>query len=297
MLAEGEPQFLELNFTADMFTDPKEKQSIYANIDIENIRIEYGNDIIKTLAETGYSFRGASSLGEVAIAPGPEVFQRKIELWTPWYLVAQAFMTHGFDDFNAKKGLGKEEQEENQKIAKENAKRAAKQTQKALANLDKQLKPLNFKFILAVQGLFFSLNTNFENKRNLLQITTEPIKAMLVKENQNFGLSVMGIRIMTNSSFELLFQFSQQMQKTLAIYLDNPVLKDSKKLYQEIVTKKVIEDRKKHGRNFNMEPGFANIDASTIRPSGVGSEAFTFSEAPRFSAFRNSLAKGSLVNK
>ena len=74
LLAEGEPQFLELNFAADMFVNPKEKQAIDVNIDIQNIRIEYANDIVKTLAETGYSFRGASALGEVAIAPGPDVF-------------------------------------------------------------------------------------------------------------------------------------------------------------------------------------------------------------------------------
>ena len=176
-------------------------------------------------------------------------------------------------------------------MVKENAKRATKKTQAALSNLDKQLKPIDVKLVLAIQGLFFSLNTNYEikhnslHKRNLLQIKTDPIKAILIKHAQKFGFSVMGIQMMTQSSFELLFGFTQQMQKTLAIYLDNPVLKDSKKLYEDIITKKVVESQKKRG----IEPGIANIDASTIRPSGIGSEAFTFSEAPRFSVLQNSL--------
>lgn len=112
--------------------------------------------------------------------------------------------------------------------------------------------------------MYFSLNTNYENKRNLLQIKTEPIKVILIKHANKFGLSVMGIQMMTQSSFELLFQFVQQMQKTLAIYLDNPVLKDAKKLYEEIVNKRIMESKKRGGADFNL----SHYDASTIRPSG-----------------------------
>jgi len=87
LLAEGEPYFLELNFGVNLFGKLTDKKAINVNIDIKNIRIEYANDLVKTLAETMFAFRGASSLGEVKIAAGPGVFQRKIELWTPWYLV------------------------------------------------------------------------------------------------------------------------------------------------------------------------------------------------------------------
>ena len=300
LLAEGEPQFLELNFATKLFANPKDKQAINVGIDIKNIRIEYANDLVKTLAEVAFAFRNANSLGEVKIAGNPDVFQRKIEVWTPWYLVAQAFTTHGFDDYSAKKGFGKAQQEENTYIAQENAKKQARQTQTSLANLDKQLQKLDVKLVLAIEGLYLSLNTNYENKRNLLQIKTDPIQIILIKQAKKFGLSVMGIQIMTQSSFELLFQFSQQMQKTLAIYLDNPVMKDAKKLYQDILTKRIVEARSKGG----MNPGLMNIDASTIKPSGRGTDNFSMSEAPRFSTTGGTTtfgaaggSRGTAVNK
>lgn len=237
--------------------------------------------MIKTLAETGFAFRGASALGEVKIAPNPDIFQRKIEIWTPWYLVAQAFMTQGFDDLNAKKGYGREQLEENEELKKENAAKAARKTQLSLANLDKQLKQLDLKLVVEIQGLYFSLNTNYEKKKNLLQIKTEPIKIILIKHAQKFGLSVMGIQMMTQSSFELLFQFTQQMQKHLAIYLNNPVMTDAKKLYDDIITKRIVESKKRSGYG----PDLLNIDASTIRPSNRMSDGFTLSDFQRPSVF------------
>ena len=88
----------------------------------------------------------------------------------------------------------------------------------------------------------------------------------------------MGIQIMTQSSFELLFQFSKQMQKTLSIYLDNPMLKDAKLAYKEIVNKRITTTARNGTGN-----SLWNIDASTIRPSGASN--FTFTDAPRFTGY------------
>lgn len=87
----------------------------------------------------------------------------------------------------------------------------------------------------------------------------------------------MGIQIMTQSSFELLFQFSKQMQKTLSIYLDNPMLKDAKQAYKEIVNKRLTTAARNGGTSF------WNMDASTIRPTGASN--FTFTDVPRFTAY------------
>lgn len=211
-----------------------------------------------------FAFRGASALGEAKIAPNPEAFERKIEIWTPWYLVCQAFVIPGYKFETTKLGYGKEIAEENVFVAQENAKNQQRKTLISLKNLDKSLKQLDLKLTIDLEGLYFSLNTNYENKRNLLQIKTEPIKAILIKHANKFGISVMGIQMMTQSSFELLFQFVQQMQKTLSIYLDNPVLKDAKKLYEDIINKRIMESKRRGAGDFNL----SQFDGSTIRPSG-----------------------------
>lgn len=233
------------------------------------------------MAETALAFRKASDLGGISIASSPDIFEKKVRLWTPWYIIKQAFTLHEFDDQSIRKGYNKEIQEENDYLAKQMAERKQKQTQKSIAALDKQLKLIDLKLKMVINGLFFSLNTNYDARkaqphRNLLQLKTEPIDILMVKHGHKYGFSVLGIQLMTQSSFELLFQFSLQIQKAFSIYLDNPVLKDSKKFYEELVYKRVRESNKLRG----MDGSFTGFDGSTIRHTGASG---MFSN--RYSAF------------
>ena len=64
------------------------------------------------------------------------------------------------------------------------------------------------------------------------------------------------------------------MQKTLSIYFDNPILKDAKKTYKDIVNKRITTTASTGSGN-----SLWYMDASTIRPSGVSK--FTLTDAPR----------------
>jgi len=44
----------------------------------------------------------------------------------------------------------------------------------------------------------------------------------------------------------MLFQFSQQMQKALSIYLDNPVIKEGADFYQNLVNQRMAESRQRN---------------------------------------------------
>lgn len=283
ILAEGDPVFIALNMSYNMFALPTERKAINLNLDIHNFRIEYSNDIIKTLAETMFSYRRMSDLGLVVIASGPEAFQRKIELWTPWYLVKQAFWIPEFDPHQNRSTISKKQIDaENKEVASMNAQRSIKNNQKAIANIDRNLRNIDMKIKILIKGLFLSLNANYDHKRylknrNLLQIKTEPFDIILIKHGEKFGLSVLGIQMMTQSSFELLFQFIQQMQKALSIYMDHPAFKDGKKFYEDIVHNRVVESNRKNGTM-----AFSRLDASTIRHTGVGHN-FSMSDMPRVS--------------
>ena len=230
-----------------------------------------------------FAFRSASQLGNIKIAPNPDAFHRKVQLWVPWYLIKQAFLIPDFRSDNSKFGFNKEMQKENAYVEEENKKKSAKEAQRGIAKLDRSLKPLNFKMKLLIGHIYFSLNTNLDSKRfhanrNLLQIKTNPIEVIAIKHGEKWGLSVMGVQIMTQSSFELLFQFSIQMQKTLSIYLDNPMLKDAKKAYKDIVNKRITTTARTGSGN-----SLWYMDASTIRPSGVSN--FTLTDAPRLTGY------------
>lgn len=86
--------------------------------------------------------------------------------------------------------------------------------------------------------------------------------------------------MMTQSSFELLFQFSIQMQKAISVYFDHPAFKDGKKFYEDIVNKRILESNKR----FNPNASLMRFDASTIRHTGAGHN-FSITDAPRFSLF------------
>ena len=278
---EGDPQFLEVNLSVNIFSEQSLK-NINVNLSTQNIRIEYANDLIKSLVDTLFAFRSASQLGGIKIAPNPEAFNRKVQLWAPWYLIKQAFTVSEFRD-TSKYGFNKDMQKDIKFVEEENKKKSARQAQRGIANLDRSLKPLNFKIKLLIGDIYFSLNTNLDSKRfhanrNLLQIKTNPIDVIMIKHGEKLGLSFMGVQIMTQSSFELLFQFSKQMQRTLSIYLDNPMMKDAKKAYQEIVNKR-ITNTARNGTGTSLW----NIDASTIRPSGAS--GFSFTDAPRFTGY------------
>jgi hypothetical protein len=288
-LAEGEPVFFELNFSYNLFSAPTERKAINLNVVVRNFRVEYSNDLIRTVAETIFAYRRLSDLGNVAIAPSSSIFDRKIKLWTPWYLVKQAYYLPDFQPHGLSRVTGvtnKEILEENKYVQQENEMRKMKGTQRALAGLDKSLRPIDMKIKVLIEGLFLSLNSDLDNKRyrnnrNLLQIKTDPFEIIVIKHAEKFGLSVLGVQIMTQSSFELLFQFSQQIQKALSIYLDHPAYKDGKKFYEGIVHKRVHESNKR----LNPDTSLARFDGSTIRQTGVN---FTMSEAPRFSTFGSS---------
>jgi hypothetical protein len=158
VLFEGEPQFLELDVAVNIFSEQAFK-NINVSLSTQNIRIEYANDLIKSFADTLFAFRSASLLGDIKIAPNPEAFQRKIQLWAPWYLIKQAFYIPDFPNLS-KVGFNKEMQKENEYVAEELKKNSAKEAQRAIAGLDKNLKPINFKIKLLIGAIYFSLNTN-----------------------------------------------------------------------------------------------------------------------------------------
>lgn len=291
ILGEGHPVFLDLVFSVNLFTEKKDKTAINLNLTLRNFRIEYSNDLIKNLAETLLAYRGASALGDIAIASNPGLFERKIELWTPWYVIKQAFFLPEFDPHGVRATVStfKYIEEEVKKRNEVNAPKKMKSTQRAIAGLDKSLQQLDIKMKVVIEGLYLSLNTNYNHKRyqqnrNLFQIKTDPFEIILIKHGQKFGLSVLGVQMMTQSSFELIFQFVLQMQKALSIYLDNPALKDGKKFYEDIVHNRITEGIRKTNLNNTTMSGFGG---STIRKTGGG---FSFSTAPRLStigSFKN----------
>lgn len=188
ILAEGDPVFLGLEISYNLFAVESERKAINLNLEIKNFRIEYANDLLKTLAETLFAYRRITDLALITIASGPEAYERKIQLWTPWYLVKQAFWIPEFNPHGGKTvtGTNKFLEEEKKQVAEDNAVKSLKANQKAIANLDRSLKPFDLKFKIIIEGLYVSLNTNYENKRhsrnrNLLQIKTDPFEIVVIK--------------------------------------------------------------------------------------------------------------------
>lgn len=267
----------------NIFPEKNEKTAVNINLILNNFRIEYSNDLVKNLAEIMLTYNHASQLGEFAIASNPDAFERKIELWTPWYLIRQAFFINEFDPHGARSSVtaGKYIEEESKRLAAENAPKKMKETQRSIALLDKSLQQLDVKLKVIIQGLYLSLNANYNIKRyqqnrNLLQMRTEPFEIILIKHGRKFGLSVLGVQIMSQSSFELLFQFVLQMQKAFSIFTDHPALKDGKKYYEDIVHSRIYENQRKMKSDGNNT--FGRLDASSIRKTGGG---FSFSTNPR----------------
>ena len=270
----------------NLFTEKNEKTAVNINLVLHNFRIEYSNDLVKNLAEIMLTYNNASQLGEFAIAPNPDAFERKIELWTPWYLIRQAFFINEFDPHGVRNSVTTEKyiEEETKRLAAENGPTKMKETQRSIARLDKSLKLLDVKLKILIEGLYLSLNTNYNHKRyqqnrNLLQMRTEPFEIILIKHGRKFGLSVLGVQIMSQSSFELLFQFVLQMQKAFSIFTEHPALKDGKKYYEDIVHSRIYENNRKTKSGSNNT--FGRLDASTIRRTGGD---FSFSTNPRLSA-------------
>ena len=103
------------------------------------------------------------------------------------------------------------------------------------------MKDLNIKAVIEIRSLNFAaksdLNKSLDSTkpRNLCQLSSDPIFIKVLKRGHKSGLEFLGFKLMTQSSFELLYQFSNQMKKGLSIYLDNPVIKEGKEFYNNLV--------------------------------------------------------------
>lgn len=90
LLLEGFPAGVHVQVALNAFAEPEERKKIEAKINIGMIQVEYTNDLIRSVAETAFSFRNASKLGTVKIG-SPGSYQRKIELWAPLYYIKKIY--------------------------------------------------------------------------------------------------------------------------------------------------------------------------------------------------------------
>ncbi len=91
LLIEGYPQALEIALGVNAFKEETEKTNLTLTLTLQNIWIEYTNNLVRNLAEVGLAFNNASKLGNYTIPPSPYAMQRQIELYTPLYIVKESF--------------------------------------------------------------------------------------------------------------------------------------------------------------------------------------------------------------
>ena len=90
LLIEGSPAALELTFGLNLFKEEEDLKSIEFSLLIQNIWIEQTIDLVRNLAEVGIAFNHTSKLSNYVISSA-EGIQRSVELFTPLYLVKEAF--------------------------------------------------------------------------------------------------------------------------------------------------------------------------------------------------------------
>ena len=67
MIIEGSPQALEIGLSTNLYKAETDKTIITAGIDLQNIWIEYSNDLVWNLAELGLAFTNTSKLSNYTI--------------------------------------------------------------------------------------------------------------------------------------------------------------------------------------------------------------------------------------
>ena len=67
MVIEGSPQALELAVGINLWKLESEKTVISMGMDLQNIWIEYSNDLVRNLAELGLAFSSMSKLSNYTI--------------------------------------------------------------------------------------------------------------------------------------------------------------------------------------------------------------------------------------
>ena len=91
MIIEGSPQALEIGLSTNLYKEETDKTIITAGVDLQNIWIEYSNDLVWNLAELGLAFTNTSKLSNYTIPKSQEHIQKTIELYTPLHIIKEAY--------------------------------------------------------------------------------------------------------------------------------------------------------------------------------------------------------------
>ena len=90
---EGDEAALKVQLVTNVINLASRAKRLHAEVHIARISVEYCNSIVKNLAETALAYKRISKFQTLNIAKKQGLAQRRIELYTPFYLAKQLFVT------------------------------------------------------------------------------------------------------------------------------------------------------------------------------------------------------------
>lgn len=241
---------IELGINA--FDDARQKKNLQCNIALDQLIIEYNNEILKALTSTVLGFKILFNFSDLHPAPGPSklnkkrTLQRMIELQAPLYVLKKQLLRQtlgGDHDENIRKFhakfLQEKEEAKPEAVKKKEMKDKQVETAQKMRKLDKQLAELNLDVAIQLRKIYFGLAADKDeyvtSGQTLLEVGIDNQSITIVKEDKKCKATVFGASITTLNSFELLFMFANKLKKVSTIYLDNMAIQTSLKHYKELL--------------------------------------------------------------
>lgn len=231
-LVHGEPTAIDCQFSINLFKrSENENTNVKASIIIKNVNFEYTNDWIMNIAKAVlvYELEANSSPSGSFKQDG-------------WLKMPIKSLIRDIEILTGTK--------------------RHKAIQRRIIEVDKLIKNVNFKVTfklndLKIDGLTDIDSVKYKYKRHIFQLKSEPILVRILKQGLESGISGFGITFTTRNTIEMLWQFVYQLKKSISVYIDNPVIKNGIKFYEEILKNKVSKS------------GASKSSSSFIRESNV----------------------------
>jgi hypothetical protein len=229
---------ISIKLGINAFDDARQKKNLQCNITLEQLIIEYNNEILKALTSTILQYKILFNFSDLHPAPGPSklnkkrTLQRMIELQAPLYVLKKQLLRstlagdhdESIRKFHAK-FLREKEEAKPEAVKKKEMKDKQVETAQKMRKLDKQLMELNLDVAIELRKIYFGLAADKDeyvtSGQTLLEVGIDNQSITIVKEDKKCKATVFGASITTLNSFELLFMFANKLKKVSTIYLDN----------------------------------------------------------------------------
>jgi hypothetical protein len=210
------------------FDDPRRKKNLQVNVQVDQIVIEYNNEILKNLTNLALEYRIAFNFSDLHAALGPnrinkkKTLQRMIELQAPLFAIKKQMLKSvlgrnvdfGIKILYEKHIKAKEESKPQVQKQKEDREKQIETINK-IKKLDRALRELQFDVVIKLHKLYFGLAGEKEDyltaNSTQLEVCVENQIITLLKQDYKCIANVCGVSITTLNSFEMLFIFANKL--------------------------------------------------------------------------------------